>query len=55
MKHYKNGEFNKNYDRKQTVSSMTNFMKDPSGDPPWEEDDENGAITHVNEAQVIKA
>ena len=31
LKHYKDGEFNKDYDRLETVESMTTFMKDPKG------------------------
>lgn len=30
LKHYKDGTFNKDYDRKLTVPSISNFMKDPS-------------------------
>ena len=31
LKHYKDGDFNKDYDRLETVESMTTFMKDPKG------------------------
>ena len=31
LKHYKEGAFHKDYDRRHTVSSCVNFMKDPTG------------------------
>ena len=31
LKHYKDGDFNKDYDRLETTESMTTFMKDPKG------------------------
>lgn len=37
IKHYKDGEFHKDYDRSVTVNSMTNFLRDPAGDLQWEE------------------
>ena len=52
LKHYKNGEFNRDYDRKFTVSSMVNFMRDPTGDLPWEEDATASDITHIPDAEV---
>jgi hypothetical protein len=30
LKHYKDGTFNKDYDRKFSVQSIATFMKDPS-------------------------
>lgn len=47
IKHYKNGEFNKDYDRKETVASMVNFLKDPTGDIPWDEDSSLSDVVHV--------
>lgn len=47
LKHYRNGEFNKDYDRKDTVVSMVNFLKDPTGDIPWDEDTSLNDIVHV--------
>ena len=32
LKHYKDGEFHKNYDRLETVASMTTFLKGKSND-----------------------
>jgi thiol-disulfide isomerase/thioredoxin len=52
LKHYKNGEFNRDYDRRYTVSSMVNFMRDPTGDLPWEEDATANDVMHVSDAEV---
>ncbi|KAJ8917992.1 hypothetical protein NQ315_011445 [Exocentrus adspersus] len=53
IKHYKDGDFNKNYDRKITVSSMTNFMRDPTGDLPWEEDTSATDVLHIPDANTL--
>lgn len=52
LKHYKDGDFNKDYDRKETVGSMVNFMRDPTGDLPWEEDSSANNIFHISDASV---
>lgn len=52
FKHYKDGEFHKDYDRLQTVASMVNFMRDPSGDIPWEEDSSAMDVAHIADAGV---
>lgn len=53
LKHFKDGEFHKDYDRQTTVSSLTNFLRDPSGDLPWEEDKSSGVdVIHLNDAEV---
>lgn len=52
IKHYKDGDFNKDYDRKLTISSMTNFMRDPTGDIPWEEDSSSSDVVHIADANV---
>ncbi|KAK3931157.1 Protein disulfide-isomerase A5 [Frankliniella fusca] len=53
LKHYKNGEFHKDYDRKMTVQSMVSFMKDPSGDAPWEEDDTATDVKHLESPESL--
>ncbi|XP_018565314.1 protein disulfide-isomerase A5 [Anoplophora glabripennis] len=53
VKHYKDGDFNKDYDRKITVSSMTNFMRDPTGDLPWEEDTSATDVVHIPDANTL--
>lgn len=52
MKHYKDGEFHKDYDRKETLASLTAFMKDPTGEAPWEEDDSAADIVHLPNPSV---
>ena len=52
LKHYKDGNFHKDYDRKMTVTSMVNFMRDPAGDLPWEEDAAAEDVVHLSNAQV---
>ncbi|PIK46849.1 hypothetical protein BSL78_16266 [Apostichopus japonicus] len=47
IKHYKDGEFNKDYDRLKTVKSMAKFLKDPTGDIPWEEDPGAQDVQHL--------
>ncbi|CAH3172769.1 unnamed protein product [Porites evermanni] len=48
LKHYKDGNFNKDYDRKFAVKSMINFLNDPLGEMPWEEEDGTEDVRHVN-------
>lgn len=52
LKHYKDGDFNKDYDRRETINSMVNFMRDPSGDLPWEEDNAAADVVHIADIQV---
>lgn len=52
LKHYKDGEFHKDYDRQLTVSSMVNFLRDPTGDLPWEEDPSGADVVHLNDPEV---
>lgn len=54
LKHYKDGEFHKDYDRKLTVASMTNFLKDPTGDIPWEEEEDSVDVTHIATIEELK-
>jgi len=51
LKHYKDGEFHKDYDRAISVKSMVTFLKDPSGDLPWEEDPSAQDVTHWTSPQ----
>jgi len=48
LRHYKDGELNKDYDRKMSVKSMVSFLQDPTGDAPWEEDPSANDVIHVN-------
>lgn len=54
IKHYKDGEYHKNYDRNITVSSMSNFLRDPTGDLPWEEDPSATDIFHLADGEALK-
>ncbi|XP_026466424.1 protein disulfide-isomerase A5-like [Ctenocephalides felis] len=54
LKHYKNGEFHKDYDRRESVSSLVNFMRDPTGDLPWEEDPSAQKVVHIADAQALR-
>uniref|UniRef100_A0A2L2Y1B4 Protein disulfide-isomerase A5 n=1 Tax=Parasteatoda tepidariorum TaxID=114398 RepID=A0A2L2Y1B4_PARTP len=53
LKHYKDGEFHKDYDRKYTVQSIVNFLKDPTGDLPWEEDERGKDVLHIPDANTL--
>lgn len=53
LKHYKDGDFHKDYDRQLTVSSMVNFLRDPTGDIPWEEDANGSDVIHIHDPEVI--
>ena len=49
LKHYKDGDFHKDYDRLETVESMTTFLKDPKGEAPWEEDQASANVVHISD------
>ncbi|XP_064481351.1 protein disulfide-isomerase A5-like [Ornithodoros turicata] len=53
FKHYKDGEFHKDYDRKVALQSMVNFLRDPTGDIPWEEDEQGVDVYHVPDAEGL--
>ena len=52
LKHFKDGEFHKDYDRRETVQSMITFLRDPTGDLPWDEDPNGVDVYHVNDMGV---
>lgn len=47
LKHYKDGAFNKDYDRQMTKNSLQTFMRDPTGDIPFEEDPAGKDVVHL--------
>lgn len=47
LKHFHNGEFNKDYDRAIKVTSFVNFLRDPTGDLPWDEDETAQDVMHI--------
>ncbi|KAI8497165.1 Protein disulfide-isomerase A5 [Branchiostoma belcheri] len=53
LKHYKDGDFNKGYDRQETYKSMMNFLRDPTGDIPWEEDPTAKDVVHVDSDKAL--
>nr|XP_040232227.2 protein disulfide-isomerase A5 [Anopheles coluzzii] len=53
LKHFKDGDFHKDYDRQLTTTSMVNFMRDPIGDLPWEEDPIGADVVHVPDAVTL--
>ncbi|XP_037957531.1 protein disulfide-isomerase A5 [Teleopsis dalmanni] len=54
MKHYKDGSFHKDYTRQMAVSSIYNFMRDPTGDLPWEEEAIGKDVVHFTDYQSFK-
>ncbi|XP_052866478.1 protein disulfide-isomerase A5 isoform X2 [Anopheles cruzii] len=53
IKHFKDGDYHKDYDRQLTATSMVNFMRDPAGDLPWEEDPIGADVVHVPDAVAL--
>lgn len=53
LKHYKDGDFHKDYDRQLVATSMANFMRDPTGDLPWEEDPIGVDVAHVSDSVAL--
>ncbi|KAK8753003.1 hypothetical protein OTU49_001936, partial [Cherax quadricarinatus] len=53
LKHYKDGDFHKDYDRRETVQSMATFLRDPSGDIPWDEDEQGADVVHINDVNAL--
>ena len=47
LKHYKDGKFNKDYDRLLNEKSMYSFMENPTADPPWSEDSTASNVRHI--------
>lgn len=52
LKHYKDGAFNKDYDRQMTKTSLQNFLKDPTGDYPFDEEPSAKDVIHINSISV---
>ena len=47
IKHYKDGDYHKDYDRAEKVKSFITFLKDPTGDLPWDEDPAASSVVHL--------
>jgi hypothetical protein len=54
LKHYKDGVFNKDYDRQLTKSSLSTFMRDPTGEIPYEEDPTGKDVIHLFDTAVSR-
>lgn len=54
LKHFKDGDFHKDYDRRLVVSSMVTFMKDPEGDLPWDEDPSGADVLHFQDGKALE-
>lgn len=52
LKHYKDGAFNKDYDRQMTKNSLQTFMRDPTGEIPYEEDPSGKDVVHLLDTAV---
>ncbi|CAD6196592.1 unnamed protein product [Caenorhabditis auriculariae] len=48
LKHYANGEFSKDYDRKVSEASIVSFLKNPMAEGPWNEDPVLRDVVHVD-------
>uniref|UniRef100_A0A2A4JWB4 Thioredoxin domain-containing protein n=1 Tax=Heliothis virescens TaxID=7102 RepID=A0A2A4JWB4_HELVI len=53
LKHYKDGEYHKDYDRNESVNSLSNFLRDPTGDLPWDEDPTATDIFHLQDGEAL--
>ena len=53
LKHYREGSFNKDYDRLLEWKSMMSFMENPTADPPWSEDPAAHNVRHVEGPQDL--
>lgn len=53
LKHYHNGKFNTDYERSLQVKSIRNFLADPTGDLPWEEEPESQDVIHISEEKAF--
>ncbi|CAG4955451.1 unnamed protein product [Colias eurytheme] len=53
IKHYKDGELHKDYERSETVNSIVSFLLDPTGDAPWEEDPTATDVYHLANSAAI--
>lgn len=54
LRHYKDGSFNKVYDRQLTKASLQYFLKDPTGEIPFVEEPTSADVVHVVDVQVSK-
>ena len=53
LRHYKDGSFNKNYDRLLRKSSFINFLQDPTREAPWSEDPTSKDVKHIESSSEL--
>jgi len=54
VKHYKEGAFNKDYDRPLKARSFESFILNPDQDAPWNEDETAKDVIHLTDATLDK-
>ncbi|XP_054751410.2 protein disulfide-isomerase A5-like [Lytechinus pictus] len=54
LKHYKNGDYHKDYDRQMRKKSLINFLRDPEGDIPWEEEPDSDDVLHIESTKEFE-
>ena len=56
LHHYKDGDFNVNYDRPQVTKSLVAFLKNPTGEAPWSDDPSAASVLHLeSKADLAKS
>ena len=53
LKHYKDGSFHKDYDRRLQKSSFLNFLNDPTSEAPWSEDETAKDVKHIDSSSAF--
>ncbi len=53
LKHFHNGKFNVDYERSLSVKSIVNFLADPTGDLPWEEESDGQHVLHIGDEKAF--
>ena len=53
LKHYKDGGFHKDYDRRLQKSSFLNFLNDPTSEAPWSEDETAKDVKHIDSSSAF--
>ena len=54
LKHFKDGDFHKDYDRQLTFESLVGFLKNPTGDVAWKEEQSAKDVHHIEDAKGRK-
>ncbi|XP_055338755.1 protein disulfide-isomerase A5-like [Paramacrobiotus metropolitanus] len=54
LKHYNKGEFNKDYDRPESIKSFLSFLKDPTSEAPWDDDPTAKDVLHIEDSAQLR-